>query len=63
MLARITVKQERSIFSLYTLYLTQFLFTLSGAMKDPSVGVTAESQEGVTPPEATQLVRIKLDIM
>ena len=64
MLARITVKQyEKSIFSLYTLYLTQFLFTLSGAMKDLGVGVATESQRGgVTPPGPHSWSEAKLDI-
>ena len=37
---------RKPIFNLYTLYLPQFLFILSDAVKDLAVGVATEAQRG-----------------
>ena len=52
------------IFNLYTLYLTQFLFILSDAVKDLGIGVATESQRGqVTSPGPHSRSEAKLHFM
>ena len=52
------------IFNLYTLYLTQFLFILSDAVKDLGIGVAPESQRGpVTSPGPHSRSEAKLHFM